>query len=128
MRANLSWNVDPPWCHWPSIICFSKLEAPKWVAISKAASPIHSSGTGLPSLNWRGISTSKRRHFLLLGSPAEHREAETLVRQYRERVCRYDHLPRAQDPSRESADQKAKSSMRCFPVRKLDCYHANTPS
>src|SRR4051812_43238646 len=100
--------------------------APKRSSSSTSVSAISSSGTGCPSLNFRGRSTSKRRYGLFLRRRAFHLKANTFPGEMRKGFLGQHHLSRRPTLEREATREPAEGPAFRVAIREADDDHGGT--
>src|SRR5262249_33598332 len=95
---------------------------------TRTASASHSGGTSRPSLNWRGRSTSYRRHLLLIARLALNGERDVLVGERFQSRFGHEVLPGADHATRETAEQVGQCALLRIPVGEHDRYHRTDTS
>src|SRR3990172_150595 len=75
------------------------------------------------SLNWRGSSTSNRRHLLLIGCLSLDGKWNILVGQRFQGGLGNQMLARTEDPARKAPEQKRQRSLLGFSVGERDRHH-----
>src|SRR5262245_35801701 len=122
-RTRSSRKGCPSYRQCPRIVWVSQETAQNRSSNSTRVSATKSSGTGVPSLNRRGRSTSKRRSALLIGGRPLDGEWDALHREERQGGFRHEHRPARPTLEGEPPGQAPKGPAFRLDVREADEDH-----